>query len=83
MSNHKNQSSNCNAVDMADQNESATPGQGIAQPHALSDVKGKGKATETEPQDVSMEGDESSSEEELDEVCGAMEIVFKVRRINV
>jgi hypothetical protein len=62
---------------MADQNESAAPGQGIAQPHALSDVKGKGKATETEPRD------ESSSEEELDEVCGAIEIALKVRRINV
>lgn len=32
------------------------------------DSKGKGKAVETTTQEVSMEGEDSSSEEEVDEV---------------
>jgi hypothetical protein len=48
---------------MADSNGSASMQENIA-----SDSKGKGKATEPETHDVSMEVDDSSSEEEIDEV---------------
>jgi hypothetical protein len=42
-----------------------------------SDAKGKGKAAaEPETHDVSMEGDDSSSEEEVDEVSGFIVILL-------
>jgi hypothetical protein len=52
---------------MADQNGTASIKEGVETPVEL---KGKGKAAaEPENHDVSMDGDDSSSEEELDEVC--------------
>lgn len=51
---------------MSDQNASTAN----ATPEAAIESKGKGKgAAEPETHDVSMDGDDSSSEEELDEVC--------------
>ena len=54
---------------MADQNGSAAITQNVDSAQTVSDSKGKGKAAAVETHDVSMEGDDSSSEEELDEVC--------------
>lgn len=54
---------------MADQN--GTAAQSINTTQAPVDSKGKGKATEPEAHDVSMDADDSSSEEEIDEVCYA------------
>jgi hypothetical protein len=54
---------------MSEQN--GTAAQSVESVQAPVDSKGKGKATAAEPEshDVSMDGDDSSSEEELDEVC--------------
>jgi len=54
---------------MADQNGSAAVTRNVDSAQTVSDSKGKGKAAAVENHDVSMEGDDSSSEEELDEVC--------------
>jgi hypothetical protein len=47
---------------MSASNGSAIPQENVAE------GKGKGKATEPETQDVIMEGEDSSSEEEVDDV---------------
>jgi len=52
---------------MADQNGSATVQGNVGASNPTSDAKGKGKAVEPETHDVSMEGDDSSSEEEVDD----------------
>jgi hypothetical protein len=53
---------------MADQNGSATLKENVAQSGTISEGKGKGKAAvETQTQDT-MDVDDSSSEEEIDEV---------------
>lgn len=49
---------------MSDQNGSAA----LQQDNVPSTDKGKGKATESAAQDISMDEDESSSEEEIEEV---------------
>ena len=53
---------------MADQNGTTMLKENVAP--ASSESKGKGKAAAAEPEthDVSMEGDDSSSEEEVDDV---------------
>lgn len=48
---------------MSAQNESAQQSANIAED------KGKGKATEAQAEDVSMGEEETSDEEEVDEVC--------------
>lgn len=56
---------------MADQNGSATLQENGGAANPTSDAKGKGKAVEQpETHEVNMEGD-SSSEEEVDDVCCA------------
>jgi hypothetical protein len=55
---------------MAEQNGSVTLKESVDPTQAPVESKGKGKAAaEPETRDVNMEGDDSSSEEELDEVC--------------
>lgn len=59
---------------MADQNGSANLKESVDQVQASVESKGKGKATaEPETHDVSMDGEDSSSEEELDEVSHTMD----------
>jgi hypothetical protein len=54
---------------MADQNGSATLKENITPSGTISEGKGKGKAAvEPQAQDTSMDVDDSSSEEEVDEV---------------
>jgi hypothetical protein len=54
---------------MSEQNGTAAPS--VESVQAPIEPKGKGKAVAAEPEnhDLSMDGDDSSSEEELDDVC--------------
>lgn len=57
---------------MSDQIGSAATKEGV---DAISDAKGKGKAT-AEPSDVSMGEEDSSSEEEVDDVSSHLPITL-------
>ncbi|TVY45782.1 Histone H2A.Z-specific chaperone [Lachnellula subtilissima] len=52
---------------MADKNGSATLQENGGAANPTSDAKGKGKAAEPETREVNMEGEDSSSEEEVDD----------------